>query len=178
MTQLQQRIEGTNYLNAERLKLLKAIQNDLKTMEGQKVQLSTGERAKKWTLKSDTTKKETVINGEKVYLSFSWYYDLSHSFVTLKMKVCINGGSYDVRPSTAFCQYIESSDYIARLENQCLKDTDDIDQCIENAQNEVENPLNEVIFNEQLKEYKQAKEVLERIKETVHYKLKDYLPKY
>lgn len=49
----------------------------------------------------------------------SWYQKYSSSF-DLKIKVCVNGGSYDVKPTTAFCQYEEISTTLYELDNNCL----------------------------------------------------------
>ncbi|MDC7250732.1 MAG: hypothetical protein PQJ49_12515 [Sphaerochaetaceae bacterium] len=178
LTPVQQRIIGLNYLNKERLNLLNSIKDQYKDMEGAKVQLSTSDKSKKWTLKGDHKGESTDINGLKVHLSFQYWFEFSYSFVILHTKVCISGGSYEVRPSTAFTQYMEKSDYIGRLDNQYLKDTNDIEGCIENAEHEVNNPLNEDIFKEQLEAYKVALATTNKLKEEIHYNLRDFLPKY
>ena len=35
----------------------------------------------------------------------SYYFEVRHGYFDLRMTICVSGGSYDVRPSTAFCQY-------------------------------------------------------------------------
>jgi hypothetical protein len=52
-----------------------------------------------------------------------WFYNSSYSF-DIRVKICINGGSYDVHPTTAFCQYEEISLTLFKKDNDKLADTD------------------------------------------------------
>lgn len=178
LNQLQQRIHATNFLNKERAKILKEIEAEFKAMDGIKVQLASGEQSAKWTLKGDHFKTTKTINGEKTYLSFQWFFVFSYSYVQLRTKVCINGGSYDVRPATAFTQYVETTDYVGRLQEQHLEDTDEIEKCIENALQEVANPLNEKKFLKHKAKYQKALNTVNKLKDETHYKLRDFLPKH
>ena len=45
-----------------------------------------------------------------------WFNQYSTSF-DIHVKICINGGSYDTKPTTAFCQYQELSITLFRKEN-------------------------------------------------------------
>lgn len=49
------------------------------------------------------------------WLSVDYYRDKTDSSIRISIKVCINGGSYEVTPSTAFCIYHEESYYIANI---------------------------------------------------------------
>lgn len=178
LTNIEQRIYAKNFLNEQTLKVLQAIKTEFMNLEGAKVQLSSGEHSKKWTLKSDYIKTDTIINGIKVHLSYQYWFTFSHSTIQLRSKVCISGGSHDVQPRTAFCQYVDGTNYIGKIENQILTDTKDINMSIENVQTEVNNPIDINTFEIQKAEYKQALETLHAINSKVHYSLRDFLPKY
>lgn len=178
LSSLEQRVHGTNFLNKRRLETLNSIKDEFSTLEGKKVQLSNGEKSKKFTLKSGFDKSNTIINGHKVNLSFQWWYKFSYGSLILETKVCISGGSYDVQPNTAFCQYIESSDYIGDLKDQFLNNTQKINDCIEYVKKEVSKPLDVELFNQQKEQYRKALKELEILKSKVNHSLRDFLPKY
>ncbi len=69
-------------------------------------------------------KIEVKIPIEGVYTSVSYWFEKrgSYSF-DINVKICVNGGSYDVQPSTAFCQYQNESLTLFKLENECLTPT-------------------------------------------------------
>lgn len=50
-----------------------------------------------------TLEDETFVNAQ-------YWFTNRHGYFEINVKICVNGGSYDVQPNTAFCQY----------ENQCL----------------------------------------------------------
>mgnify|MGYP006921369615 CR=1 FL=1 len=54
------------------------------------------------------------------------HYWFSHSYgtFTIRVKICVNGGSYDVRPTTAFCQYEEISLTLFTTNNGVLLPTE------------------------------------------------------
>jgi len=51
------------------------------------------------------------------WLSVEYFRDRSEYSVAISIKVCINGGSYEVTPATAFCHYENQTFYVARIEN-------------------------------------------------------------
>lgn len=178
LSNVQQTIHGTNFLNKERLLFLSSIQDEFKAMIGTKVQLSDGGQSKKWTIKGGHNKTTKTINGIKVFLSYQWYFDFSFRSITLTSKICINAGSYE--DNTAFTKYINQTDYIGELEDKMLTQTNhvNIGNCINHAIQEVSNPLKESVFNKQLKQYGIALRKANKIKAQVDVNLKEYLPKY
>lgn len=52
-----------------------------------------------------------------------YWFNSRYSF-DVKIRVCVNGGSYDVKPSTAFCQYDELNSTLFNLENNVLVATE------------------------------------------------------
>lgn len=178
LTSIEQRVEAKNFLNIERLRVLKEIKETFQGMKGQKVLLAGGGTSKKWVLKSDYIKTTKEINGIKIYFSYQHFFNFSHRSVSMRSKVCINGGSYDVRPATAFTQYVENSDYIGETESQILTEVDGINTSIENAEEEVKNPINLEDFYKQKEDYQKALNTISNIKNKVHYSLRDFLPKY
>jgi len=54
------------------------------------------------------------------------HYWFTHSYNDFRMhvKICVNGGSYDVRPNTAYCQYEEQGLTIFNTDNGVLLPTE------------------------------------------------------
>jgi hypothetical protein len=59
---------------------------------------------------------------DKTCYDVHYWYTKRSSIFDITVKVCVNGGSYDVRPSTAFCQYEEMTFTLYDLENNNLKE--------------------------------------------------------
>lgn len=38
-----------------------------------------------------------------------YWFQLAHGYFDMQIKCCVNGGSYDVKPVTAFCEYQETT---------------------------------------------------------------------
>lgn len=62
--------------------------------------------------------------ADGTYLNAHYWYEHSYNELRMRVKICVNGGSYDVRPSTAFCQYEEKSLTLYKTENGVLINTD------------------------------------------------------
>jgi len=53
------------------------------------------------------------------------HYWFTHSYndFRITVKICVNGGSYDVKPTTAFCQYEEQGITLFKTQNGVLLET-------------------------------------------------------
>ncbi len=57
------------------------------------------------------------------YLNAHYWFESSRGYFDICVKICINGGSYDVRPATAFCQYEQQTLTLFKLDNYHLVET-------------------------------------------------------
>lgn len=52
-----------------------------------------------------------------------YWFTSRHGYFDIHVKICVNGGSYDVSPSTAFCQYEETTLTLFKIEENKLIET-------------------------------------------------------
>ena len=174
MNRIEQHIESINFLNVNRLDLLNHIKEDIKQLEGKKLELASGGLSKQFKLKGEHKKTTIDVEGKTVYLSYQYYYSIDYGYLKVHHKVCINGGSYEDTPSTAFCQYQTSTDYIGRIQKQHLTEVL-IDKVIKDTTTEVLNPLNDKEFNKQKEEYTKLKQQLQQTRNKIHPYLREFL---
>jgi len=130
--------EGMNQLNQYSVKLLNQLLPQLRGMMDKKLFTVTGE-------KSATLKKLVPLpdlSGKKEnpdrYINYSFYFNNSNTGVWLNVRVCINGGSYDVKPNTAYTQYFDTSYYVGTLKDgKILESVQDIENIIRDHSLEV-----------------------------------------
>lgn len=60
---------------------------------------------------------------DKTWYSADYYLKITSDSLEVHVKICVNGGSYDVKPSTAFCQYEDKIIHILDAKNCVLQDT-------------------------------------------------------
>jgi hypothetical protein len=65
--------------------------------------------------------KGNLLDG--TYFDAHYWFTYSHGWFDINVKICINGGSYDVKPVTAFCQYENQSITLFKTENNKLIET-------------------------------------------------------
>ena len=66
--------------------------------------------------------KGTLPDGTH-YTAHSWLSFSRYSGLQVTVKICVNGGSYDVHPSTAFCQYEQLTTTLLNTDNGVLLET-------------------------------------------------------
>jgi hypothetical protein len=54
----------------------------------------------------------------------SYWFNYRSGYFDIHVKICVNGGSYDVTPATAFCCYDETSITLFKTEDNKLQQTD------------------------------------------------------
>lgn len=64
--------------------------------------------------KLDDNFKGTLPDG--TFFSVMYWFDNSYHSFKIHVKICINGGSYETKPNTAFCQYEEKCIYAFDVE--------------------------------------------------------------
>lgn len=58
------------------------------------------------------------------YINAHCWVSLSHGSFDLTVKICVNGGSYDVQPVTAFCQYEQKTIELFTVKNGILLESE------------------------------------------------------
>jgi len=107
-------VEGINKRNEYSIKVLSQSLPEMNKLIGQKVLLSDGKQSAKFTLKNGNTDKQEDWQHE----SYQHFFEVGEYSIWLKVKVCLNGGSYEDR--TNYCTYFEQSYYIGEVKNQIL----------------------------------------------------------
>ncbi len=111
--------------------------------------------------------KLTPLTKGFVSLHFN-YLTFSYQSLTLKIGICLNGGSYDVTPKTAYCQYFDQTFYIGKMSEKdgtILKEVDSIDKLIANYElNMLTSVERELLL---IKEWKEAKAQIETIEKKI-----------
>jgi hypothetical protein len=115
-TQIQLTIAGQNSLNKASLEILQAIVPQVQKFEGKSILIATGLSAKFKIDKPEIT-ADKLPNG---FSSCNYYFDYTRHSLWLKVRVCLNGGSHEAKPSTAYCQYFEVSYHLGEINNTCL----------------------------------------------------------
>jgi hypothetical protein len=97
---------------------IEKVINSLTPLIGQKITLSDCETQSK---NFAAFKPEPLRVKKEVYFLdiHTWFQFNKHS-VYLYVNTCVNGGSYDVKPVTAFCEYLTEKICIGSIENQML----------------------------------------------------------
>lgn len=60
----------------------------------------------------------------------SIFFSFEYSSIKLKFRICKSGGSYEKKPSTAYCEYIEKNVWLGKMDGQILKDVDTLNDII------------------------------------------------
>lgn len=58
------------------------------------------------------------------FVDAHYWFTSNYGYFDIHVKICVNGGSYDVKPATAFCQYEEMALTLFKIEAGKLIDTD------------------------------------------------------
>jgi len=147
--------EGLSKVKTYTLEVLNHILPQLKKLEGIKIINADGSKSKKYYNVTDYERQDE--KGENVYTSYQYYIEYSKYSVWLKVKICINGGSYD--DNTAYCTYFNESFYIGKMDDTgtFLKEVEDIEKVKENNKNALINDYTETHLAELIQQFEEAK---------------------
>jgi len=107
MKNLINNVNAINLLHKEANKIIHLYIDHFNKFEGQKICNVGGEIGKKFAIRLPGI--DGNFEGAK-YNIHSWIETTNHSLI-IRVKICLNGGSYDIQPSTAFCIYREINFY-------------------------------------------------------------------
>lgn len=124
MKELTLEIQAQNALKAFAKTILSAVLPQLTQFIGKKIFLGDGSKSKIFNI--DINKfAPAPIKGMHVQ-AHATYLTNDYGKLQLKVGICLNGGSYDVTPKTAFCKYLDR-----QIELGILKDGQNLDSIIE-----------------------------------------------
>jgi len=154
-TTMQLTVVGTNSLNKASLEILQAIIPQVEKYTGKSILIATGLSAK---FKIDKPEiKADALNNE--HASCMYYFEHTSQSLWLRVRVCLNGGSYDVRPQTNYTQYFEHKFYLGQINDGVLIEVETVEK-IEQGYN-----LNTVIVEaEELAKIERLKQLAEELK--------------
>lgn len=169
-TKLQLEIHGQNELKKLAKHVLTTLIPLLKPFLNQKLFTADGLSAKaKKTIDLQTIMKsvnlDPLLKGHfcKAHICF---IENSYNSLRLKLSICLNGGSYDVTPNTAYCQYFDQTFYIGKTSEKdytILTELTNIDKLIaEYELNMLTSVEREILLINQWKELKEQVEKIEK----------------
>ena len=157
-------VEGINKRNEYSIKVLSESLPAMEKLIGQKILLADGSESAKFTLKSGSIEKKEGGQHE----SYQHYYDVSEFSVWLKVRICLNGGSYEDR--TAYTNYFEQSYYVGKVSNQILIEVETLENQIKLYQ--LETLIDEVKVSLLVVKFKGEQEQADRTKQQIPSEIK------
>lgn len=97
-------VDAVNFLNEYIPQIVIEVKKQLDPHIGKPIFTGSGAWRKSVNWIYNPIKKQ-LANGN--WLSVEYYVQQHYNYVDLRVKVCLNGGSYDVHPTTAFTIYQE-----------------------------------------------------------------------
>lgn len=159
-------IEGNKELNTAIKETLKQILPALVFFLGKKIV-----KANNVLVKAADSLLPLIVKDEKGERSVG-YITFAHGCMYINFKICKFGGSYDVRPSTAYTQYFERRVAIGQTVNDVLVSVEDYDKLV------TEYDLDKVIdLDAELKKIAKLNEMqkeLDAFKQTIDYTVREY----
>lgn len=161
-TALDIQAEGLTELNKYTVEILNHIIPQMKKLIGIKILTQQG-KSKKWNVtgyeKENVKDVKENVKGENKFITYSYYLDFSGSSIWLKSRVCINGGSYDITPANAYCEYLENNIYIGAMQpndNYTLAEVKEIEAIEHDCK--LNESFTEVQLNNLVKQFEVAKD--------------------
>jgi hypothetical protein len=99
-------VDTVNFLNEYIPQIVTTVKNQLDPHIGKPIFTVNGSWRKSVNWQYEPVKKQ-LANGD--WLSVEYYVQQQYRYVDLHIKVCLNGGSHNVTPSTAFTIYQRQS---------------------------------------------------------------------
>jgi hypothetical protein len=119
MNKIEQKVRAINALNKYAAQVYEHEKKHFQQFEGLDIFKVNGEIKQKYQHDKMQPVEEKNEHGEHV--SIHYYMEKNNYNLQFKVKICLNGGSYDVTPSTAFCLYEYKTLYIMNIESGVLK---------------------------------------------------------
>lgn len=162
-SQLEIKVFALNTLNVYAEKVIKAEKEKFAKFIGKDIFKVNGDLKEKYNLEKESFIKEK--QGD-YFVDIHYWRDLSYKNFSVRFKICVNGGSYDVKPATAFCHYEEINETIYQIDKENL--------LIENSNTPREfKTYNEAEILKAANECKKAAEIYEKALNKVDYQFRD-----
>ena len=165
-TPLEVVIEGENIIAKFANQIVKKVMPVLETLEGQQILTAKGElTAKAQKLLKPLLPEQFKGKSGENFLWKACYFDSSDYSLTIHFRASLNGGSYDVTPSTAFTKYFEKTVYIGNISNQVLKNCYEVEKY---------KTVNLNAEKKKVEKYKKLKEQLDTLKSSINSEVKEH----
>lgn len=155
-----------NAINEYSETLVNFLLPELQKYIGKRIFLVNGTKAKIFELPE--LERSDVKEADK-YIGYSYYINEQYNKVCLHVRVRINGGSYDVRPSTAYCQYNDRTIELGDTENGILKTVDTLEKIVTSW--ELSKRYSEETIQAQIARFKEAKKAAEALLSVIPYEV-------
>lgn len=170
MNKLAQNIEALNIHNAKVKEYYLSALEQLAPLIGKKVRTAKNERAKAFNIEL------TPIRGKhgNNHLDIHYWFEFTGRSVWLNVKTCLNGGSYDAKPVTAFCIYVENAVYLGETNDEGVLTSVANESTRESYLKNLDPVTIEVIREKEAK-YKEAQETARKIYDSIPEHLRKVL---
>lgn len=115
-TDLQIKLLAIATLNCYATKFVQEVEQHLQPHIGKDIFKVDGSLKQKYSFEKSSYDGFEGEGENKFHYSAHYWIEVRHNRVTVETKICVNGGSYDVRPSTAYTQYETSSFKLFRID--------------------------------------------------------------
>lgn len=119
-TQLNIHVQGLNLMNEYTSQIVPQLLEAIKGLIGVKIFLADGGKSKKLAAITLPNIVRGLDAATDTFLDYGYYLTSSYGILQMRINLCINGGSYDVKPSTAFTQYFEKTLHLGDIEDGIL----------------------------------------------------------
>jgi len=170
MRNLEQHVTGLNFHNEQSLQAYQYFLTLLEAFKGKKVHTVKNEPSK--ALNEAITPQAKKDKTEKGFFDFHCWLEFTGRSMWLKTKTYFNGGSYDVKPSTAFCIYYNNAFFLADVEDCILTEI-----AKKSTQDSWVNTLQPVTFEQAFKSIEAVKKAIETAR-NLESKLNEHLKSF
>lgn len=161
---------GKQQLNLLTLNEVKHILPQLLAFVGKKIFTLKG-KAKTFNISFTGLQPQPVVKGDTATLHLC-YLTEGYNNLILKMKICLNGGSYEKR--TYYCQYFEQEINLGEVKNSVLVSVKNLEDIIKTYELDEIVSIDEEI--EKIKKYKELSDQLNEVKRSI--KIPENIYKY
>lgn len=169
-TPLEIKIEGKEELDLIIKKSLDLLLAALKKLDGQKLTKTDGSLLKNKEYLKELLPKEKHSNGNSYPIA---YFEDSYGTLKVNFKICKSGGSYDVRPSTAYCEYFQSSIYFGEMKNSIFTISDQYQELHENGF-KISEKIDLEVEKKKVEAFLKKKEELNEMLKNINYVVSDH----
>ena len=172
-TQLNIHVQGLNLLNTYTTEFVPKVLEALTGLIGAKIFLANGDKSKKLVAIALPTRTKGLDIFTDTFVDYSFYLTESYGSLQMRISLCINGGSYDVKPTTAFTQYFDKTVHLGDIKDGVLQSLVSVEDAAKNSG--LDTRFDEASILASAETYNIAAEELDKLKNKVPHQVRHLL---